>query len=216
METESTLKNAGHATGSGDRQEWRPPHMHIEVGAPSRLYVESEIADIQKNVAWFAERPERWRQLAKYVNKEPKAMSLRTIEWFVVNYCKDRYLFATGPDGTRTLINNSYAEQLFTHGKTRCDPFARTGNKNCQSSYVEFDMTDPDTGETVHIRTNRRQLNFFRWMIEYRVLDVAIEHRDRVEAEMQASLDRKRARTTGKRSQHKRLRTRSFYIPPTA
>lgn len=188
--------------------------VRVNAEAPLPAHVQIELAEIGANVTWFSETPERWRTLARFANgqtsRAPGELSLRVLEWFVINYAKQHDYKVTGPDGIRTTLFGAYQDTLNTYEKTRFDPFARTGTHVSRSEFVEFAPTDPETGEKVQIRTNRRQLNFFRWVIEHGVLPLAEAARDAVKRDMKEAQKRRVRRPPGKRQQHKPLTVRSF------
>lgn len=204
----SVKSEAGHEAREGKGV----PAVHLQEQG-LLPHEEAERNEISRNVAWFLERPERWRELARYVNHTNGAISLRVIEWFCVNYCKINLFLVTGPDGRPSFVHESYQKHLVMYDKVRFDPFARTGDPTKPSNYVEFTAVDPDDGKEVTIRSNRRQLNFFRWLVEYGILRIIEKEQASVEADMKATAAHSKVRrTAGKRRQHKRLESHSFQI----
>ena len=97
-------------------------------------------------------------------------ISLRLIDWYITNYCKNNNEFFYCPD-MKTLENHgfiniyaSYRSQLKAYKKVKFDPFRRRER-------IEF-YYDNDSKS---ICTTIGQLNFFRWAFEYSILN-HIEH----------------------------------------
>ena len=93
-------------------------------------------------------------------------VSLRLIDWYITNYCKNNNEFficaKKKNDDCHSFINvyGSYRSQLKAYKKIKFDPFRRRER-------ILFYYND--TSEFVC--TTIGQLNFFRWAIEYSILD---------------------------------------------
>lgn len=117
-------------------------------------------------------------------------VSLRLIDWFVTNYAKKRNIIhhrrvrgaapaeggaapREGPDNVAFFsVYLSYREELRTFSKQQFDPFRRNG-------HIIFRY-----GDGKQLETTVGQLNFFRWAIEYCVLDYIQSHRAEIERSM--------------------------------
>jgi len=88
-----------------------------------------------------------------------ESIALRTIEWFVTNYCK-QYNIIHNVNGKKLNIYNDYKCQLMGTKKKYFDPCCRNDNKHI-SKHIPFKYTKNN-----YIRTTIGQLNFFKWFIE--------------------------------------------------
>ena len=112
------------------------------------------------------------------VRGESDGVSLRLIDWFITNYAKRHATVITQSRGRNVVHFNvylSYRAQLKAYSKAFFDPFRRRDR-------IEFYY---DRGEC--IETTIGQLNFFRWMIENRILEHITTHAQAIEADMLAS-----------------------------
>lgn len=91
-------------------------------------------------------------------------ISIRVIEWFVTNYCKKKNIaFIRKDKNNNDMYFNvylNYKGQLKSYNKDLFDPFCR-GNE-----LIKFPIKD----ET-YIVTNIPQLNFFKWALEYDIIN---------------------------------------------
>jgi len=119
---------------------------------------------------------------------EGKYASLRLIDWFVTNYAKKKNIHYILSDkekgGAEPVLKEenfkvylNYKSQLKSYSKKQFDPFNRT-----QRIHFYYD-TDK------FILTTICQLNFFRWAIQYRVIDYIAEHVKDIDADMNASAE---------------------------
>ena len=125
------------------------------------------------------------------ITKGEKSVSLRSVDWFITNYSKkhniyykiykdkeNNYTFTN--NNNTTLIKNvnvfqSYKAQLKAYSKKQFDPF-------CRRDRLDFEIND-----TI-INTTIGQLNFFKWAIDNLIIDYIVEHREKIENDMNNSL----------------------------
>lgn len=116
-------------------------------------------------------------------------MSLRVLDWLVTNYAKKNNIVYTARVGDRDVAFNLFLEYkscLKAYSKRLLDPFCRRGR-------VLFKGVETTCG----------QLNFFRWAIQYGVLDYATKHHDTIEQDMLASIQhRYGSKADDKHAQH--------------
>lgn len=101
-------------------------------------------------------------------------MSLRVLDWLVTNYAKKRNVVYTLKLRERDVAFNMFLEyksQLKAYSKRFFDPFCRRGRVEHRG-----------------VQTTCGQLNFFRWALQYGVLEFAREHHDEIEEDMLASI----------------------------
>jgi replicative superfamily II helicase len=84
-------------------------------------------------------------------------ISLRLIDWFITNYCKNTKDKTSNKN--ITSIYQNYRAQLKAYKKTKFDPFRRRQR-------ITFFYNDKE-----FMNTTIGQLNFFKWAIENKILD---------------------------------------------
>lgn len=103
-------------------------------------------------------------------------VSLRLIDWFVTNYSKKygTVLKWDNEDGTPNNFNVylNYRLQLKAYSKQQFDPFRRRDR-------ILFYFNKDDA-----IETTIGQLNFFKWIIQNKILEYISDHKDKVEEDM--------------------------------
>lgn len=108
-------------------------------------------------------------------------ISLRIFDWFVVNYSNKKNVYYELKDRRghpyKFFVHNSYKAQLKAYSKRQFDPFCRRGR-------IEFDY-----GGKEKLVTTVGQLNFFKWAIEYKVIDYVKKHLKEIEKDMNTSTD---------------------------
>lgn len=90
-------------------------------------------------------------------------ISLRVIDWFVTNYSKKNqiiYKIKEYDEECYINIHNHYRSQLNAYGKKYIDPFCRGKER------ILFKVS-----ESQCIMSNLGQINFFKWALQYKVLD---------------------------------------------
>jgi len=121
--------------------------------------------------------------------KYKKSISLRVIDWFATNYSKKYntfFIIYRNELGERTLtestdivsqfnVYNSYKSQLKAYSKKRFDPF-------CRRERIDIEING------YHLNTTIGQLNFFRWVINNKIIDYIQLNIDEVENDMNNSL----------------------------
>ena len=118
-----------------------------------------------------------------------KKISLRLIDWFTTNYSKKYniiYLIYKDDNDNKTLqkggsivtqfnVYNSYKSQLKAYSKKQFDPF-------CRRERIKFKCGDKVLDTTIG------QLNFFRWIINNKIMDYVESNIDDIEYDMNESL----------------------------
>lgn len=103
-------------------------------------------------------------------------ISLRLMDWFVTNYSKKKnvYYALTNTDGNvcHFFVYLNYKAQLKAYSKKQFDPFCRRHRIRFYYKNDKFFIT------TIG------QLNFFRWAINYKIIDYIRENRTTIEKDM--------------------------------
>lgn len=114
------------------------------------------------------------------INSNSK-ISLRILDWFITKYSdqyKIRYKNKRDNDGSYFNVHASYVSQLGSYKKQYFDPFRR---------YCKFWYNYDKKNDEKVIYTTIGQLNFFKWAIEYDVLDFIDINYDKLIAAMNKS-----------------------------
>jgi hypothetical protein len=108
------------------------------------------------------------------INGESK-ISLRIVDWFVTNYAKKNYTvyeINTERENTRFKVYNDYKLKLKAYSKRKFDPFCRWERISIPYDNEKF------------METTIGQLNFFKWAIEYRIIDYIEQNYQDIENDM--------------------------------
>ena len=114
-------------------------------------------------------------KILKIINGESQ-VSLRLIDWFATNYSKKYFtvymLKNSQGEEYRFKVYIDYKLKLKAYSKKRFDPFCRWDRINI-----------PYTNDT-YVQTTIGQLNFFRWVLENKILDYVLKHYDEINKDM--------------------------------
>jgi len=114
-------------------------------------------------------------KILSIINGESR-VSLPLIDWFVTNYSKKYYTVLKIKDRhgveKRFKVYIDYKLKLKAYSKKRFDPFCR------------WDRITIPYHDDVYIQTTIGQLNFFKWALEYKIIDFIREYLDHIEADM--------------------------------
>ena len=121
-------------------------------------------------------------------------LSLRSLDWFVTNYCKKNNInyINTNSYGEQIMYFpfKSYKSQLKAYSKKFCDPFCR--RDRVIFDYLNNEITDYNNKITVdhtsYIITTIGQLNFFKFAIQDNIVKYAIENIVDIENDMNNTL----------------------------
>jgi hypothetical protein len=106
-------------------------------------------------------------QILLSILKQRSSISLRILDWLVTNYARSHNVYyPINRDGVRTIffVYQSYKNQLKAYSKKHFDPF-------CRRNRITLELSNICKNYEGSIVTTIGQLNFFRWFIEYRVLN---------------------------------------------
>ena len=132
-----------------------------------------------------------------------KKVSIRTLEWFVVNYSETNDISYNLEEAKTTSsemfqVNKSYQDQLRIYTKKSFDPFCRKGSSAEKVHTFNKKFHGGKKSVTLSIATNLAQMNFFMWAIGNRVLDYIVDNYEEI---MQAKkiAERQRRKAKGAR-----------------
>jgi len=107
-------------------------------------------------------------------------ISLRLLDWFVTNYAnkyKTRYKIDLYGDTIDFTVHIGYKAQLKSYRKRYFDPFRRREKKFYYYYYNQEGIKN-------RFYTTICQLNFFRWIFEYNILNYVEQYYDTIKKEM--------------------------------
>jgi len=114
-----------------------------------------------KNLMAFYDKNNNLDKILKIINGESQ-ISLRLIDWFATNYSKKNFTVIEHikeDKVIRTKVYVDYKLKLKAYSKKRFDPFCRWERINIPYKNDSY------------IQTTIGQLNFFRWALEYGIID---------------------------------------------
>jgi len=124
-------------------------------------------------------------------------LSLRLLDWLVTNYSK-KYniiypLYKSNGDVIYFNIYLDYKNQLKAYSKKYFDPFCRQRRIVIDINTLKWKEYNPDIiiGDK-EIVTTVGQLNFFRWVIENKIYEYAINNITLIDSDMNTTLMNKR------------------------
>lgn len=129
--------------------------------------------DILKKLYKFYSNETHLNRMLPIVQQKTN-ISLRLIEHFVINYCKNNNI-SYEIDDKLFNVYLEYKSQLKAYLKKNFDPCRRNTRILFNYEYKE---------EKKQLETTIGQLNFFRWFIHYKVLDYLIDNLKEIESDM--------------------------------
>lgn len=128
-------------------------------------------------------------------------LSLRILDWLVTNYAKKHNIVYTLDNNSRKCNFNIYLDyknQLKAYSKKYFDPFCRRERIIINTKYLTWKILDNNCKKTTdenELITTVGQLNFFKWFIENKVLNYAIENIEQIDKDMIETLNKSKKDT---------------------
>ena len=146
-------------------------------------------------------------------------LSLRSLDWFVTNYAKK---YNTNYTLNENCINyfpfKNYKAQLKAYSKKYCDPFCRRERvifDYQENEIINFKQTIKMTHKN-YIITTIGQLNFFKFAIQDRIINYAMEHINEIEQDMNTTLkerENEKKSSGGKFMEVKSIKRKELSVP---
>lgn len=147
--------------------------MSLNTTTPYNLNTQNDL--LLNNLMEFYKNRENLMLMMKIINGESE-ISLRIIDWFSTNYSKKYYTIYNITDENnitkRFKVYNDYKCKLKAFRKKSFDPFCRWDRIS-----IPFD-------DEKYIETTVGQLNFFKWAIEYKIIDYINTNIEAIETDM--------------------------------
>lgn len=172
----------------------------------SNCITQSEKYEIQMLLDWYFKDMSRLETLytIRTSSRRREFISLRLIDFFVVNYCKskpvsywilpngDYKLYVDGDTdpvegGTLFNVYESYKVNGSFYHKRGFDMFCRQSRSD-NSDMFEVMFQSKSNGAVI-LHTNLRQLRFFVWAIKNHVIDYIQQHKQEIMEDMNATLN---------------------------
>ena len=115
-------------------------------------------------------------------------LSLRSIDWFVTNYCKKYNINYCVDGNVQYFPFKSYKLQLKAYSKKFCDPFCRRERVIFDYKNNNIISTDNNIEHNEYIITTIGQLNFFKFAIQDKIINYAMENIADIEVDMNSTL----------------------------
>lgn len=123
-----------------------------------------------KNLLIFFEDDHNLDELIKVITGQSK-ISLRIVDWFATNFSKKNYT-VYNVSNKRFKVYVDYKLKLKAYSKKRFDPF-------CRWERITIPYKENST-----IETTIGQLNFFKWILENKIIDYIENNYDIIENDM--------------------------------
>jgi hypothetical protein len=137
--------------------------------------------------------PDKMEKILPILTGE-SVISIRVIEWFVTNYCKKKNIaFIRKDKNNKDIYFNvylNYKSQLKSYNKDLFDPFCRG------EELIDFHIKD-----NTYIVTNIPQLNFFKWALEYDIVDYIITNLNDIYKDMTENNSKAKKKADNKRQE---------------
>ncbi len=145
------------------------------MGIMSQQHLQTQNSLLLNNLMEYYNKNGNLEKILRIINGE-STVSLRLIDWFATNYSKKYFtvyiLKNTQGKDYRFKVYIDYKLKLKAYSKKRFDPFCR------------WDRINIPYGEDAYVQTTIGQLNFFRWVLENKILDYIEKHYDDINKDM--------------------------------
>jgi hypothetical protein len=135
-------------------------------------------------IEYYKNNTDSLMTLLDIIHTKALKMPLRLIEWFVTNYAKKyavkyKYNMTYGAVTKNVLfdVHVSYKAQLKGKHKNNFDPF-------CRGPTVKFSCNHPRTGDIIEFISSYKQLKFFKWAIENKIIIYISKYIKEINADM--------------------------------
>ena len=137
-------------------------------------------------------------------------LSLRSLDWFVTNYCKKNnisYTTSVNGESISYFPFKSYKSQLKAYSKKFCDPFCRRERVifDYQNNVILEFKQNIKFNHKEYVITTIGQLNFFKWVIDHEIIDYIEQHYTEIECDMNSRNSTAKPKTEKNRKRREEL-----------
>ncbi len=122
-------------------------------------------------------------------------LSLRLLDWLVTNYSKKYNIIYPVVNKTGEIkyfnIYLDYKNQLKAYSKKHFDPFCRQKRIIVNKKTFTWESYYKSETPEDYVVTTVGQLNFFKWVIENKIIDYAMSNLSLIDEDMYSTLDSK-------------------------
>ena len=126
--------------------------------------------------------------------KQKTPLSLRLIDWLVTNYSKKyNIIYSLQKDQEIRYFNIylDYKNQLKAYSKKFFDPFCRQKRLMINVNTLSWKVYDEKSENSNYIITTVGQLNFFKWFIENKIHEYALNNIKLIDLDMTNTMNSK-------------------------
>ena len=155
--------------------------------------------------------------LLPIINQQTR-LSLRSLDWFVTNYCKKNninYSVIVNGESLSYFPFKRYKSQLKAYSKKFCDPFCRRERVifDYRNNIIMDFKSNIKVGHKEYIITTIGQLNFFRFAIQDSIIDYAINHIQEIENDMNNTLKTREQEKKSNFMEVKSIKRKELSVP---
>lgn len=131
---------------------------------------------------------QRFADVVVPIIERTSEISLRTLEYFVITFCKKYRVSYRVNDRQLIFYYPDYKANLTSFPKKLFDPFRRTEEEET----IQF----PYGADNKVVQTTVGQLNFFKWALQFRVIEYVQQHLNEIQNDMkEAKVSKKKSST---------------------
>lgn len=155
---------------SEDKRKNKSPFRWTE-GTDEFNQIEKDI--LNKNNEFYSHNVKYIETLLDMIdgNRNQYSISIRLLEWFVINYAEENnvfYIIRSGGVKRPFYVYTEYKNELNGYSKKYFDPF-------CRKRKIIYSYKVPGK-PTITFISSIAQLNFFKWVIKYKIIDYIKSH----------------------------------------
>ena len=145
---------------------------------PNRMYSKERV--LLQSLIEFYKNDKYFNKMISIVTNQSK-ISLRVLDWFVTKYSKKyniTYKIKINTIDIDFNVYQDYINKLKSYNKRLFDPFCRKNKKNL-TNIIRLNYHN-----TKYITTFIGQLNFFKWAIQYKIIDYVFNNLNNINIDM--------------------------------
>ena len=137
----------------------------------TKIYSQNDI--LLNKLLHFYYKDDNLNKMLLIINGTSK-ISLRIVDWFSTNYSKKYFIIYETKQNQRFKVYEDYKLKLKAYSKKRFDPF-------CRWDRIQVPIEE---NSEYSFETTIGQLNFFKWVLENKIIDYIEAHYDEIQNDM--------------------------------